>query len=1075
MAVAPLIDSPNKCYIYAGRGLVSARLWEEHMSTMPNSSPILERVYTDLDLVGGVLLGPADSPSTDDSDRWSELGDWLLLADRVKADRIFFLNDDPVLVFSSLPSDADENDVFDCYRRTWSLARPRCLFLAVGSELRVYSLASPPVSVGTNAVTPEPLEVVTQAAEVLEKLSGFHRDRLESGVAFEDQQLSEQSGRADQQLLRDVQAATKALTDAKLETRIAHSLIERAILVRYLEDREILTNKYFDEVASKYSYVMDSPLVEQLAPDFGKPSRFIEFLADKTLTYRLFDQLAEDFNGDLFVTSITEQQAVTSNQLRLLMDLLQGVATAVQQPLFLWAYDFSVIPTDLISSMYELFYREEVSEDKSSRYYTPAALVEFVLAHALNQETLDREPTVCDPACGSGIFLVDAYRRIVRHEMRRERKSLSSDRLRELLLSRVSGCDIDAAAIRLAAFSLYVAFLNYQSPQDIREAGPLPRLIHSVDNDSGIAPLVVADAFAPRKGECASTDQEDSARTGELPWLASGFDVVVGNPPWTEITEDEETRPEEWARLLGRVIGGRNPSQLFLWRALDLLKDGGSAALLIGAKAMLNTTKTARLFREQWLQEVRLEHVVNFSHVRKDFFASAVAPFMLVRFRRGDRISNEMVVYETARPVSRGRRGSAALARLDRQVVPQASLLARHHLWKTYSAGSLRDEALVARLEVEDRLSKYISGSPQGFGFQRPDRTQQGYATPQSIAGLPILSKFDSWGPLRQEWFEPAPSRVKYLPDERIFRGRRLLVRWGVSPKFGPHARLETDPVAFRHTTYSISLDHLSSWEGKVILATMLSSLGRYWLYMVSGSWGTWRDQVRINDVLNLPLRLNPPADHLIGRIEQAVDDLNHMTPQRKRGLASTVPAEMKAVDESIADLFELTDAERSLVADFWVSLEPDATSPLPVIEMFAGTEADLIASSPDGIWPYLNVLVRAWNRRLRERGQFSWRVWQDAPAGVVAVVLETGEVGQDYHFSPIGEKTEGWSAALRRIGIQWDVSQTKSILRYGVVRAVTDTAIVIVKRDERRLWTATAAWQDADATAAQLMSVKRL
>ena len=127
-----------------------------------------------------------------------KLGDWLLLADRVKADRIFFLNDDPVLVFSSLPSDSDENDVFDCYRRTWSMARPRCLFLAVGSELRVYSLSSPPVSVGTNAVTPEPLEVVTQVGEVLEKLSGFHRERLESGAAFEDQLLSEQSGRADQ-------------------------------------------------------------------------------------------------------------------------------------------------------------------------------------------------------------------------------------------------------------------------------------------------------------------------------------------------------------------------------------------------------------------------------------------------------------------------------------------------------------------------------------------------------------------------------------------------------------------------------------------------------------------------------------------------------------------------------------------------------------------------------------------------------------------------------------------------------------------------------------------------------------
>ncbi len=1041
---------------------------------MPNPSPLLECVYTDLDLVGGTLFDAADSPSADDADRWSELGDWLLLADRVKADRIFFLNDDPVLVFSSLPSGSDEDDVFNCYRRTWSLARPRCLFLAVGSELRVYSLASPPVTVGTNAVTPKPLEVVTQAAEVLEKLSGFHRERLESGAAFEDQHLSEQSGRADQQLLRDVQVATQALTDADLEPPIAHSLIERAILVRYLEDREILTDEYFDEVASKHSYTLGDTLDEGRAPDFGKPSRFIEFLADKSLTYGLFDQLAEDFNGDLFVTSTVEQECVTSAQLRLLMDMLQGAVNAVQQPLFLWAYDFSVIPTDLISSMYELFYREEVSEKKSSTYYTPAALVEFVLAAVLNGEALNRKPTVCDPACGSGIFLVDAYRRIVRHEMWREGKPLSSDRLRELLLSRVAGCDIDEAAIRLAAFSLYVAFLSYQSPQDIREAGPLPRLIHSGSANCGFAPLVVGDAFAPREGEYAPTQLEDLTYTGQLPWPVSGFDVVVGNPPWTEISESEQTRPEEWAKMLGRVIGGRNPSQLFLWRALDLLKDTGTAALLIGAKAMLNTTNTARLFREQWLQEVRLDHVVNFSNVRKDFFAKGVAPFMLLRFCHGDRLSNEMVVYETARSVTPGRRGSAALARLDRQVVSKASLLARHYLWKTYSAGSLRDDALVARLEVEDRLSNYVSGTPQGFGFQRPHGQQQGHATPQSMDGLPILSKFDSWGPLRQEWFEPAPSHVKYIPDERLFRGRRLLVRWGVSPKFGPHARLETDPVAFRHTTYSISLDHLTSWEGKIILATLLSSLGRYWLYMVSGSWGTWRDQVRMSDVLNLPVRLNPPTGEMIRRIEQVVDDLSHMSPQRRKGLAVTVPLEMKCLDDSIAELFELTDAERSLVADFWASQESDATLPLPVLDIAAGTEADLSSSRADGIRPYLKVLVRAWNRRLRGSGEFSWKVWRDAPTGVVAVVLETREIGQDYHFSPTGEETESWSAALRRLEVQWDVPQTRSILRYGVVRIVTDTAIVIAKRDEQRLWTATAAWQDADATTAQIMSVNR-
>ena len=1044
------------------------------MSTTRHPSPLLERVYADLDLVGGTLLDAADSPSTDSTEHWSDLGDWLLLADRVKADRVFFLNDDPVLVFSSLPSGSDEDAVFDCYRRTWSLARPRCLFLSVGDELRVYSLAHPPALLAINQMTPKPLHVVTRAADVAEKLAGFHRERLESGTAFEDTPMAKQSGRADQQLLRDVHAATGALAAAGLRPRVAHSLIERSILVRYLEDREILTDDYFSAVALRHPQVLENLAAEQSRPDFGKHSRFIEFLGDKTLAYDLFDQLVKDFNGDLFVTDLEERKSVTADQLRLLRGLLQGNASTTQQPLFLWAYDFSVIPIELISNMYESFYHEETNEARSSTYYTPSSLVGFVLTDVLDNQTLDMEPTVCDPACGSGIFLVEAYCRIVRHEMQREGKRLSSERLRELLLSRISGCDIDEAAIRLAAFSLYIAFLSYQSPQDIRKAGPLPPLIQASDAGFPIAPLVVGDAFSPRPGEYSTSSKAYSNPRGELPWPAHGFDVVIGNPPWTEIEGQAATQAEEWALRSKRMVGDRSPSQLFLWRALDFLKDGGVAALLISAKAMLNTRSTSRAFREQWLQQVKLEHVVNFSHVRKDFFRGAVAPFMLVRFRRADPSFDELVVYETARPVARGRRGVTALARLDRQVVQQASLLARDYLWKTYSAGSLRDDALIARLEAEDQLNEWVTGHPQGFGFQRPSKEQRGYETPASMATLPVLSKFDSWGPLRAEWFEPSPLLLKSSLDERIFTGRRLLVRWGVTPKFGPHVRLETEPVAFRHTVYSISLDHLREWQAKVILGTLLSSLGRYWLYMVSGSWGTWRDQVRINDVLNLPVRLTSSSDDAVRRIEQSVDDLHRMTPHRKNGIAHTVPPEMKRLDDSIADLFELTSAERNLVTDFWATQEPRAALPLPAIHIVGGTEADLQMDNIEGIWPYLRVFVKVWNRKLQERGEFSWQIWRDSSTSVVAVVLETLERGHVYPSFSASEQSGHWTAALRRLGVQWNTSEAQAILRYGIMRAVTDTAIIIIKRDEQRLWTATAAWQDADAISAQIMSANR-
>src|SRR3954454_11871892 len=126
---------------------------------------LLDCAYTELDLVGGTLLASRDGPTAGVGESWREHGDWLLLARRVGAERMFFVNDDPVFVFSTLPEGAGEAEVVDLYRRAWSLARPRCLFVAIGGELRVYALSQSPVAPGT-AHTLEPLEIVHRTADV---------------------------------------------------------------------------------------------------------------------------------------------------------------------------------------------------------------------------------------------------------------------------------------------------------------------------------------------------------------------------------------------------------------------------------------------------------------------------------------------------------------------------------------------------------------------------------------------------------------------------------------------------------------------------------------------------------------------------------------------------------------------------------------------------------------------------------------------------------------------------------------------------------------------------------------------
>jgi hypothetical protein len=1060
----------------------------DSMPTVTQQTALLERAYKDLDLLGPALLDAADRPRPDGKpEEWRRLGEWLLLARRVGAERVFFVGNDPVIVFSALPSHATKREVVEAYRKAWCLARPRCLFLAKGDELRVYALSAPPKLDHNGEAHVEPLEIVRRAGDVAHALRRFHREQLEAGAAFESPELTAREGRADERLIRDVRAATDVLMSEGLPRATAHALIERAILVRYLEDRQIILPAYIEEVAAKRprwrKLLAEKPATQNLGPD----STFARCLRERSLAYAVFARLAEDFNGDLFVDLPSERESVEQRHLSLIADFLQGTADAAQEPLFLWAYDFSVVPTSLISTMYEILHQEEVGA-KNSSHYTPAELVEYVLAQTLTDEVLAGRPRICDPACGSGLFLVEAYRFLVRHETARTGRPLTPARLRKLLIEQIAGIDIDGEAVRLAAFSLYLAYLNYQSPQDVRKAVPLPRLIRRKGEPTP-GPLVVSDAFA------ATRPEEGGQATGseaEIPWPEKSFDVIVGNPPWTEPPRGGGRVPDEWAQQRALPVGNRNRSQLFLWRALSLLKDDGTGALLVSATAFM--TARSKDFRDRWLGQARVERVVNFTSARSVFFARSVAPFMLVRFTASSEPPppEHRFVYETVVPSHALRlTKSMSVGRLERRVVAQSSLRTRDYLWKVYAWGSHHDAALLGRLDLEPQLGDCLPTDPgPGWGYQH------GAAAPSAqLRELRSLKTFEPWGPIRPEWFEPKPTGVGRQPDERRYEGPRLLAENAVKAGFGPYVRLEETPLAFRHTIYCMPLHGVAPWKAKVMLGTLLSSLGRYRLFMLSAAWGVWHDQIYGEELQRVPVRLDRDSS-ATGRLIEAVDALRAASPpesgelgglwEQAAGKQVPSPAEapgrieetLERIDEAVYDLFELSQAERDLVSDFWrrehARRRSKDAEPAPLPARRFGRAEDLPRKDSSPFVRYLAAFLAQWNRELAPHGgELSWQLEGDSRVPVVAAVFETQARGA----SP-RERTEpaaeDWDHALRRLGsgLLDTEDLRRRLYRDGIVRAVSDTAIVIVKRNEERLWTASAAREDAEATLLQAMAL---
>ena len=1075
----------------------------------------LEEVYSSLDLANGLLLKPATEPTRETASRWQAVGDWLTLTDRMNADRVFFVGDNPVLVFSATSEKATESEIIQTYRQAWSLARPQCLFIATDDELRVYDLVTPPPATPDEWRRLRPIQVLRDTAEVAESLQRFNRSNVESGGMFTSEDVDRAYMRADHRLVADIDVIAKRLREVSLPPEIAHSLIERVILVRYLEDRQIITRDYLEDLIAQHlasiqpsipiqpsidlsegSQFETGPLAvdpwEELfeaapseadqggRPIYGASSLFVRFLRDKEITYAIFARLAEEFNGDLFIVNPEEEALVTAEHLRLISRLLTGDTEEGQQKLFLWAYDFSVVPISLISAMYEHFYHATQPEDSAGTHYTPPELAEFVLGRTLTTEVLDRNPRICDPACGSGTFLVEAYRMLVRHETVRTGRSPASSRLKELLLTRIAGIDLNEDAVRLTAFSLYLAFLNYQTPQDIRSSGPLPSLISSNEADSE-RPLITSDFFAPTLSERGEWlfDSGEGALRG-LPWRSNAFDVLVGNPPWTEPKAGSKTAAERWAASKGLPVGDRSPSQLFLWRTLEMLKPNGTASMLVAASVFFNGR--SRKFRSRWLRQVDIDEVVNFTQARHDFFSKGIAPFFLARFHLRHRPNDPLpLTYWTVRP-SRPLSATRAMSygHVDRRVVPQESLRERDYLWKVYAWGNHHDEALMSRLDQETTLQEILPGSGRigGYGYQigddKPDLI---------LRELPSLRTFEPWGPIQSGWLEESPIGVKRQPSETLYLGRRLLTRRGIRVGFGPYVRLEDQPLAFRHQIYSIPLGELEEWKAKVLYGTLLSSLARYRLFMGSGSWAVWHDNILSSDIAQLPVRIDASLNRIADEVCALVDQIRAWSPPLLRLPDEDEPTDLlRQLDRVIYRMFNLTPGEMDLVEDwrrFSLGFDRLGSTPIPGLNGWfssydLGTKEGQ-THLPDPIGRYVEVFVNKWNLELGVIGELTWDIISNGAASPIAAVFRAVEkptpLIAEAEFEEPSPSLAEWVNILGRLGDNVPSDIGRMLSTNGIVRAEGDNYFVIVKRNERRFWSASAAREDFDAT---LLSVMR-
>ena len=225
------------------------------------------------------------------------------------------------------------------------------------------------------------------------------------------------------------------------------------------------------------------------------------------------------------------------------------------------------------------------------QYMTPKPIAGYILRAAgfRGEEEGVLNQTLCDPACGSGVFLVEAVRTFLR-AMRRRGVPVAD--WYPTVRSHFTGIDVDPIACLYARFNLSLllapALLGWMSAHP--GCFPDPLLIHQRDTLESLAQEL---GRIPRIQDTALS-------------FAGAFDFVVGNPPYRKLGRMSSELRQAFA---ASIYGHPNAYGIFLHAGIEMLRPGGRLGFIV-PRSMLSGLYFQNLRRlieeETWLEEISI-------------------------------------------------------------------------------------------------------------------------------------------------------------------------------------------------------------------------------------------------------------------------------------------------------------------------------------------------------------------------------------------------------------------------------------------------------------------------------------
>lgn len=773
--------------------------------------------------------------------------------EKLGIDAVYFLRDAngiakiPLIYFSAIQK-YDATKVAELHRLSWNLGEAPLLFVVTPDEVLIYNNYEAPQALEAGNLDPtagiiETLSLTDGLASQRLALQKYHRSVLESGEYWRQNETRfDIQGRVDTTLMSNLRIMRKTLISQiskrcneskETITSIVHSLLSRSIFIKYLEERKD-SNGATVFPQGFYSGFLESAKC------------YTDVLNSKDATYCLFNSLKEKFNGDTLQVAEIETKIITQKDLDELRTFILGDSELESKQLALWPfYSFDIIPIQLISSIYELFFHLSDEDDEKGTYYTPLHLVNLVMDEVYPWEGEYKDTSFFDPSCGSGIFLVEAYRRLVcRWMSQNDVHTITCDQLNLLLKNSIFGVDINEEAIRVASFSLSLAMCDFLDPRSIWGKLSFPRLL---ENN-----LIASDFF----------DKDKSFNNKR-------YDVIVGNPPWqSNITG----KTKEYLKKANRVIGDKQIAQAFSIKCSELCKQNGIICLLMPSKGLLfNRSEKSRAYRENLFSDNNVLAMINLSVYRKFLFDHASGPAAAIIYTPKKEEVSQPIIYCTPKPtytiedVRKFSIDPTDICRIPRDIIDD------DRIWKIAMWGAPRDLELIAKMQ--STFAPMVSFIEENHmttaeGFKRGNRKTQCH----DFEGLPLVDAktfkpyYVSSSELKTVDFDDFECIVKNARE--IFAAPHLIIKQ--SHKNGTFLSevLDYDAV-FNHSLLGV---HGGMNMLKYLSVLIGSRVFSYYHILTNRKWLVERDELEAGDIWQTPIP--KPSDEEISEACDIFDEL---------------------------------------------------------------------------------------------------------------------------------------------------------------------------------------------------------